>query len=53
MRRRSGAALLGAALAYAALPGVAFADIKDAASAGKLPDSVTCWTDDPASWSPR
>ncbi len=20
---------------------------------GKLPDSVTCWTDDPASWSPR
>jgi Amt family ammonium transporter len=40
MRRRSGAALLGAALAYAALPGVAFADIKDAASAGKLPDSV-------------
>src|SRR3954463_2654343 len=40
MRRRTGAALLGAALAFGALPGAAFADIKDAASAGALPDSV-------------
>jgi Amt family ammonium transporter len=40
MRRRSGAALLGAALACAALPGVAHADTLDAAGAGALPDSV-------------
>jgi Amt family ammonium transporter len=40
MRRGSGAALLGSALAFAALPGVAFADVKDAAAAGALPDSV-------------
>jgi ammonium transporter, Amt family len=40
MRRRSGAVLLGAALACAALPGVAHADTLDAAGAGKLPDSV-------------
>jgi Amt family ammonium transporter len=40
MRRRTGAALLGAALAFAVLPGVALADTKDAAAAGALPDSV-------------
>jgi Amt family ammonium transporter len=40
MRRRTGAALLGAALASMALPGAAFADVTDAASAGALPDSV-------------
>jgi ammonium transporter, Amt family len=40
MRRRTGVALLGAALASMALPGVALADIKDAAAAGALPDSV-------------
>jgi Amt family ammonium transporter len=40
MRRRTGAALLGVALACVALPGVAFADVTDAASAGALPDSV-------------
>src|SRR5919109_981473 len=40
MRRRTGVALLGAALAFVALPGVASADIKDAAAAGALPDSV-------------
>jgi Amt family ammonium transporter len=40
MRRRTGAALLGAALACVALPGAAFADTKDAAAAGALPDSV-------------
>jgi Amt family ammonium transporter len=40
MRRRTGAALLGAALACGALPGVAFADSTDAAVAGALPDSV-------------
>jgi Amt family ammonium transporter len=40
MRRRTGAALLGAALACAALPGAALADTKDAAAAGALPDSV-------------
>jgi Amt family ammonium transporter len=40
MRRRTGAALLGAALACAMLPGAAFADSTDAAIAGKLPDSV-------------
>jgi Amt family ammonium transporter len=40
MRRRTGAALLGAVLACAALPGVAFADSTDAAVAGALPDSV-------------
>ena len=40
MRRRSGVALLGAALACAALPGVADASTLDAANAGKLPDSV-------------
>jgi len=40
MRRRTGAALLGAALAFGALPAVASADIKDAAAAGALPDSV-------------
>jgi len=40
MRRRTGAALLGAALAFVALPGSALADTKDAAAAGVLPDSV-------------
>jgi Amt family ammonium transporter len=40
MRRRTGAALLGAALASVALPGTALADTKDAAAAGVLPDSV-------------
>jgi Amt family ammonium transporter len=40
MRRRSGAALLGAALVCGALPGVAHADTLDAAGAGALPDSV-------------
>ena len=40
MRRRTGAALLGAALASVALPGSALADTKDAAAAGVLPDSV-------------
>jgi ammonium transporter, Amt family len=40
MRRRTGAALIGAALAFAVLPGVALADTKDAAAAGALPDSV-------------
>jgi Amt family ammonium transporter len=40
MRRRSGAVLLGAALASAVLPGVAHADTLDAAGAGALPDSV-------------
>jgi Amt family ammonium transporter len=40
MRRRSSAALLGAALACAALPGVANADTLNAAEAGVLPDSV-------------
>ncbi len=40
MRRRSGAALLGAALACAALPGAAYADTLDAANNGVLPDSV-------------
>ena len=40
MRRRSGAALLGVALACAALPGVAHADTLDAANNGVLPDSV-------------
>jgi ammonium transporter, Amt family len=40
MRRRTGAALLGAALACMTLPGAAFADVTDAASAGALPDSV-------------
>jgi Amt family ammonium transporter len=40
MRRRSSAALLGAALACAALPGVAHADTLDAANNGVLPDSV-------------
>jgi Amt family ammonium transporter len=40
MRGRTGAALLGAALAFGALPGSAFADTRDAAAAGALPDSV-------------
>ena len=40
MRRRTGAALLGAALAFGALPAVASADVRDAAAAGALPDSV-------------
>jgi Amt family ammonium transporter len=40
MRRRTGAALLGAALACAALPGAAYADTLDAAGNGALPDSV-------------
>ena len=40
MGRRTGAALLGAALACAALPGVAHADVTDAAVAGQLQDSV-------------
>src|SRR3954454_1346540 len=40
MRRRTGAALLGAALACAALPGAAYADSLDAAGKGALPDSV-------------
>ena len=40
MRRRTGAALLGAALACAVLPGVAQADTLDAANNGVLPDSV-------------
>jgi ammonium transporter, Amt family len=40
MRRRTGAALLGAVLAFAVLPGAALADTKDAAAAGALPDSV-------------
>src|SRR3954471_7426632 len=40
MRRRTGAVLLLAALACVALPGAAFADTKDAAAAGALPDSV-------------
>jgi Amt family ammonium transporter len=40
MRRRTGVGLLGAALASMALPSVAFADTKDAAAAGVLPDSV-------------
>jgi ammonium transporter, Amt family len=40
MRTRTGAALLGAALAFGALPGMALADTKDAAAAGALPDSV-------------
>jgi ammonium transporter, Amt family len=38
--RRTGAALLGGALAYALLPAVAHADTLEAANAGKLPDSV-------------
>ena len=38
--RRLGTALLGSALALAVLPGVAAADVTDAATAGKLPDSV-------------
>ena len=40
MRRRTGAALLGAALACVALPAAAFADTLDAASSGNLADSV-------------
>jgi Amt family ammonium transporter len=40
MRKRTGAALLGAALASAVLPAAAHADIRDAAAAGALPDSV-------------
>jgi Amt family ammonium transporter len=40
MRRRTGAALLGAVLACIALPGVAQADTLDAANNGALPDSV-------------
>ena len=40
MGRRTGAALLGAALACAVLPGVAHADVTDAAVAGELPDTV-------------
>ena len=40
MRRRTGAALLGAALACVALPGAAYADTLDAASSGNLADSV-------------
>jgi ammonium transporter, Amt family len=40
MRRRTGAALLGAALACVALPGVAHADTLDAVNNGVLPDSV-------------
>src|SRR5690348_4694674 len=40
MRRRTGAALLGAVLASMALPGSALADTKDAAAAGVLPESV-------------
>src|SRR5919108_3722150 len=40
MLRRTGTALLGAALAYGVLPAVAHADVRDAASAGVLPDSV-------------
>jgi Amt family ammonium transporter len=40
MRRGTGAALLGAALACVALPGVAHADTLDAANNGVLPDSV-------------
>ena len=40
MGRRTGAALLGAALACAVLPGVAHADVTDAAVAGQLQDSV-------------
>src|SRR4051812_3705565 len=40
MGRRTGAALLGAALACAVLPGVAHADVTDAAVAGQLPDTV-------------
>ena len=38
--RRLGTGLLGAALALAVLPSGAIADTMDAASAGKLPDSV-------------
>src|SRR4051794_20335747 len=38
--RRLGKALLGTALALAVLPATAGADVTDAASAGKLPDSV-------------
>ena len=40
MGRRTCAALLGAALACAVLPGVAHADVTDAAVAGELPDTV-------------
>jgi Amt family ammonium transporter len=40
MLRRTGTALLGAALAYGVLPAVAHADTLDAANAGALPDSV-------------
>ncbi len=40
MLRRTGPALLGAALAYALLPAVALADTTDAAVNGVLPDSV-------------
>ena len=40
MRRRTGAALLGAVLACVALPGAAYADTLDAAGNGALPDSV-------------
>ena len=40
MLRRTGSALLGAALAYALLPAAAHADVTDAAVNGVLPDSV-------------
>ncbi len=40
MLRRTGTALLGAALASVLLPAMAYADLKDAAAAGALPDSV-------------
>ena len=40
MLRRTGTALLGAALAYGVLPGVAHADTLDAVNNGVLPDSV-------------
>ena len=40
MRRRTGAALLGAALACVALPGAAYADTLDAAGSGNMADSV-------------
>ena len=40
MLRRTGTALLGAALATVLLPAMAYADVKDAAAAGALPDSV-------------
>jgi ammonium transporter, Amt family len=40
MRRRTGAALLGAALAFGALPGVAHADSLEAYNNGALADSV-------------